>query len=268
MLLGLSGVALFCLFQNVGLGFSSAANTALINGGIPLMTAALAALALHEQLGRRQCAGLAISLAGVTCIVLAGDGASFRAALATNLLPLASALSFAVYAVIGRNVFGAGNALAVVTGSTRYGLGFLLPAAWVELAVLGMPEFSLPDAMLLIFLGVGCSGLAFILYGYGLAHVGAAQGAVFGNLKPLAGVALAVCLLGEPLAAGQLVGGGLILAGVVLARPLTKQMPRRFAYHRPARRTPRAIKGASLVPITPGPIPFSPRVSVERRRIT
>ncbi|MGH2533372.1 MAG: DMT family transporter [Thermomicrobiales bacterium] len=195
MLLGLTGVALFCLLQNVGLRYASAANTALINGAIPIMTAGLATLTLKERLNSRQCVGFLVSLAGVTTIVLVGQDATLRASVLANLLPLASALSFAVYAVLGRRVFGERNALAIVTGSTRYGLLFLLPAAGLELALLGVAALTLHDALLLLYLGIGCSGLAFVLWGYGLTHYRASQGAVFGNLKPLAGSSwLSACL--------------------------------------------------------------------------
>jgi drug/metabolite transporter (DMT)-like permease len=71
--------------------------------------------------------------------------------------------------------------------------------------------------LLLLYLGVGCSALAFVLCGYGLARLHAGQGAVFGNLKPLAGVMLAVLILGESLTPGHLAGGALVLLGVLLA---------------------------------------------------
>lgn len=86
-----------------------------------------------------------------------------------------------------------------------------------------MGPLTLHDALLLLSLGVGCSGLAFVLCGYGLAHFGAGQGAVFANAKPLVGVILAICLLGEPFSVGQLASSTLILAGICLAGPLTGQ---------------------------------------------
>jgi drug/metabolite transporter (DMT)-like permease len=216
-LLGLTGVALFCLFQNVGLGYASAATTALINGGIPVLTALLAAVLFGERLGGRRLAGLLISVGGVTAIVLLGSSATLSASAIGTLFPVASAVSFAAYAVLGRRIFDAGNALAIVAGSTRYGLLFLLPGAGLELATVGLGPLTMRDVLLLLYLGVGCSALAFVLCGYGLAHLEVGQGAVFGNLKPLVGVALAIALLGESLTIGHLGGGTLVLLGVVLA---------------------------------------------------
>ena len=224
-LLGLTGVALFCVFQNVGLRDASAANTALINGGIPVLTALLAAVLLGERLGGRRLAGLLVSGGGVAAIVLLGTGATLGASSLGNLLAVAGAVSFAVYAVLGRRTFDAGNALAIVAGSTRYGLLFLLPGAGLELATVGVGPLTMSDVLLLLYLGVGCSALAFVLCGYGLARLDAGQGAVFGNLKPVVGVMLAVALLGESLTPGQLGGGALVLLGVGLAsgRPSPEQ---------------------------------------------
>ena len=216
-LLGLTGVALFCLFQNVGLGYTSAATTALINGGIPVLTALLAAVLFGERLGARRLAGLLVSVGGVAAIVLLGPSATLSASAIGTLFPVASAVSFAAYAVLGRRIFDAGNALAIVAGSTCYGLLFLLPGAGLELATVGLGPLTMRDVLLLLYLGVGCSALAFVLCGYGLAHLEVGQGAVFGNLKPLVGVALAIALLGESLTIGHLGGGALVLMGVVLA---------------------------------------------------
>lgn len=73
---------------------------------------------------------------------------------------------------------------------------------------------DIPDVLLLLYLGAGCSAAAFILCGYGLSHIEAGHGAVYGNLKPVVGVALAVMVLGEPLGASQVAGGLLVLLGI------------------------------------------------------
>ena len=118
-LLGLTGVALFCLLQNVGLRYASAANTALINGAIPVLTALLAAAFLGERLDGRCAAALLVSGGGVVLVVVLGMGATLGVSVLGNLLPVAGAISFATYAVLGRRTFASGNTLAVVAGSTR-----------------------------------------------------------------------------------------------------------------------------------------------------
>ncbi|MDP9358823.1 MAG: DMT family transporter [Chloroflexota bacterium] len=214
---GLIGVAIFCTVQNLGLRAADPSTASLLNGAIPVLTALLAVPVLGERLGGRRLAGLLVSLTGVATVVLLGSGAAPGTAALGNLLPLIGAACVATYVVLGRRAFGGGSALAVVAGSTRYGLLFLLPGALIELATVEVGPLALRDGLLLLYLGAGCSALAFVLCGYGLAHFQAGHAAAFGNLNPLVGVALAVVLLGEPLTAGQLGGGALVLLGVGVA---------------------------------------------------
>ncbi len=217
VVLGLTGVALFCACQNLGLLLADASTTALLNGAIPVLTVGLAAPILHERLSPPRLAALIVCALGVGLIVLRGPGATPGTGIAASLLPMASAISFAVYTVLGRRAFAKGSALAVVTGSTQYGLLFLLPGVAFELMSVKPTSITPQDGLLLLYLGAGCSALAFLLCGYGLARLEAGHGAVFGNVKPLVGVSLAVVVLGEPLVGSQVGGGLLILLGVGIA---------------------------------------------------
>jgi drug/metabolite transporter (DMT)-like permease len=221
--LGLTGVAVFCASQNLGLRSASATTTALINGAIPVLTAILATVLLGERLSGWRLTGLLVSLSGIAILVLHGSVESLGVATLGNVLPLVSAASFAIYAVLGRQVFAGGNALAIVAGSTRYGLLFLVPCTFIELTRGDLGQVTGRDLALLLFLGAGCSAMAFVLAGYGLAHLDASQGAVLGNLKPLVGVGLAVFLLGEPLTGRQFGGGMLVLLGVGIASWLQRE---------------------------------------------
>jgi drug/metabolite transporter (DMT)-like permease len=243
-LLGLTGVALFCVCQNVGLGVADAATTSLLNGAIPILTALLGMIWLGERMGQRRLAGLALSVVGVAMIGLDGAFVARGMAALGNLLLLASAASFAVYAVLGRRTFGGANTLSVVAGSTFYGLLFLLPGAFTELATNHHERLTRADGLLVLYLGVACSALALVVAGYGLAHLEAGHAAIFGNIKPLVGVGLAVVLLGEPVTLPELAGGVMILLGVALASGLSfAGAPRLIKRDRGGRRRWRLRRG-------------------------
>lgn len=214
MILGLTGVALFCACQNLGLVFTDAATTALIGAAIPVFTIGLAVPLLGERLRGARLAGFLISMVGVGVIMSIGSSSMGGLSGVSSLLPLASALSFALYNVAGRRAFGQRGAIPLVAGSTRYGLLLLLPATTIELGHTSIHTLNLTDVVLLAYLGAGCSAVAFILCGYGLSHIEAGHGAVYGNLKPVVGVALAVIVLGEPLGVSQAAGGLLVLLGI------------------------------------------------------
>ena len=235
-LLGLTGVALFSLLGNVGLRHADATDAALLHGAVPVLTALLAVPVLGERLGARRLTGALASLGGVAVIVSLGPGPGLGAAALGNALLLGSALSVAAYLVLGRRCFASSALLPLLTGSTAFGLLVLLPAAAVELAVVGAEPPTPRDLLLLLYLGAGCSALAFVFRAHGLRHLEAGQVAAYGNLKLPVGVTLAAVLLGESLSVGQLGGGALVLAGVWLA-------PTDGMSERPAapRRSPLAI---------------------------
>ena len=216
-ILGFAGVFLLYLFQNVGLGYTSAANGALIHGGIPVLTALLAVPLLGERLDRRRFAGIVASMIGVAVVVLFGQQAGLGLSMLGDALLLLSALALAAYLVLGRRVFPQGSSLDLVAGVACYGLLFLLPVSAFEIATSGVVHPTTGDLLGLLYLGSVASALAFVLWAYGLRHFEAGQAAVFANLTPVVGVAVAALLLGEPVSAVQLGGGVAILAGVWLA---------------------------------------------------
>ncbi len=221
-LLGLTGMTIFFVCQNLGLRFASAASAALImNGGIPALTVLLATLVLRERLADRRLAGTVLAFVGVGLLVLVPVGeldltVRSHDVLLGNALLLAAAASAATYTLIGRRIFDARATIGLTAGSMVYGVLFLLPAAATELAASGMTWPSGRDVALILYLGLGCSALPFVLWGYAVARLAAGQVAVIGNLELLFGVGFAALLLGEPLSRLQLGGGGLIVLGASL----------------------------------------------------
>ncbi len=216
-LLGLIGVALFYALHNLGLQFTSGVNASLIlDGGTPALMIVLGAFLLRERPGRRAGAGLLISLAGIGVVVLANDSSGFGSFGLGDVLIIVSAALWALYAVIGKNVFAAEGVMPVVSGSSLYGVLFLALPALVEVSHGGGPTLTWQGGGIMLFLGAGCSALAYLFLGHALTHLTAWRVASWSTLMPLVGVVAAMILLREEIGRGQLAGGGLILLGVVL----------------------------------------------------
>lgn len=238
-LLGLTGFAVFFGLHNLGLSATSAVNAALIlDGGIPALIALLGAVVLGERLGRWRWLGIVTALAGVVVVTLAGKDGGPRSLGHGDLLMLASALCWAVYVILGKAAFATRGALAMVTGSTIYGAAFLTPVALIEFATVGVRWPTGEGVLAVLFLGIGCSGLTFVLLGFALARMRASEVAAWETLTPLIGVATAALVLDEPLVAAQLAGAALVVAGIVVASG---------AVGVAARRLPRPSLGRPLV---------------------
>jgi drug/metabolite transporter (DMT)-like permease len=197
--LGLLGVALACLFQNLGLARTTATNASLLQGAAPVLTLLLAAVVLGEGLGARRIAAVGAAMAGVAVVTLAAGG-GVRAPGLGDALVLASAGCFATFVVLGRRAFPVYGTLPVLAGMAAWGTAALLPAAAVETWITGPPALAAvgPEQIgLVIYLGAGCSALTYALWGYALRHIEAGCAAIFDTLIPVVGLAAAVLVLRE-----------------------------------------------------------------------
>ena len=69
----------------------------------------------------------------------------------------------------------------------------------------------------LIFLAVGCSIVAFLMYNFGLKGLSASSTASMINLMPVIGLVLGVVFMHDPIQLKQIAGGAVVLAGVKMS---------------------------------------------------
>ena len=79
---------------------------------------------------------------------------------------------------------------------------------------LEIPHLSLNGWEGVAFLGIFCSGLAYIAWYDALQALSTAETGVFLYIEPLVAVVVAFLILGEAITRASLVGGGIILFGV------------------------------------------------------
>jgi len=79
---------------------------------------------------------------------------------------------------------------------------------------------------LLLYAGIAASIISQILWMNGIAHLGATHSTMFMNLSPIFTVIIAMVVLDEALHSYHAVGGGITLAGVVLAQVIKRRIVR------------------------------------------
>ena len=235
LLFGLTGVALVYGLQTMALVFTSAANTALISAGVPVVAAVLARVFLKEHIPPARLFGIGLSVLGIGLVIGATpSGAdSSGSVLLGNALMVGAVVAYGTYAVQGRALRGVGGHPAVVATAASFaaGLLFLVPLAAGEAILFGAPDLGAQGWIVLAYLGVVASALPIFLWNYALRHVPASAAALYINLVPVVGLASAL-LFGERVGAAQLVGGALAVVGVLLG----EAAPRKGACELP--RTP------------------------------
>lgn len=193
----------------------------MINGAMPLTTAAWSVLLLRRIPGRIHLLGLGVGFTGIAAISWPGLEGSRATALGTAL---------AVLAVV---LYGLAANIAVPL-QQRYGaLPVLLRAQLAALVIVGpfgvwgLPESSWAwgPAAAMVPLGVLGTGVAFVLMTTLVGRVGGPRGTVAIYFVPVVAILLGAVLLGERIAPITMVGTALVLLGAGLASRPENQLP-------------------------------------------
>jgi drug/metabolite transporter (DMT)-like permease len=118
--------------------------------------------------------------------------------------------------VIGHPTLRRLGPLPATTGAMGFGLLLLLPLwAWQGSAN-DLARLTSNGWLAIVFLGVCCSGLGYLLWYRALERLPASQVSSFLYLEPLVTLAAAVALLGEPVGIATMLGGALLVGGVAI----------------------------------------------------
>ena len=209
----------YVLIASTGLSFAPAAHAgALVPGTMPLWTALLAMIFLHEKIGRSRQLGLALIPIGIVIFVGAGlthfDSGYWRG----HLLFIAAAICWASFTVAMRAASASGfTALqAAATVSVVSAIVYLpVYALWLPHRIADAPM----SAILLqtIYQGVFVSIISLYAYTRSVAVLGASLGASFASLVPVLAMLAAIPLLGEIPKPSDYLGIAAVTIGVFLS---------------------------------------------------
>jgi drug/metabolite transporter (DMT)-like permease len=173
----------------------------------------LVALALgRERADRRRIGALALATGGAALVLLAGGTGDLDAL--GVAMAIGSALAYTAYILIADHLVGRIDAFllcAVITSGAAVSItGFGLARGHLDLG------FGAAGWGWIAALAIGCTVVAISTFLLGLPKVGPATASIVSTLEPVVTVAVAMVVLGERLTAVQALGGGLVLAAVVL----------------------------------------------------
>ncbi len=218
-LLGFLGIAYHQWLQSTGLQTAQASTTAWIVATTPIFMALLGVLVLGEHLGIIQIGGIGLATVGVLMVVSGGDIGALgmdSQGMPGNLYILASAPNWAIFSVLSRRGLRQHSPAWMMFYVMGFGwlissIGFFAGPGFADVA-----QLTLNGWWGILFLGVACSGLAYVFWYDGLQAIPASQVGAYLYLEPLVAVGVAGVILGEPILLASLVGGAAILLGVYL----------------------------------------------------
>jgi drug/metabolite transporter (DMT)-like permease len=216
-----SGIPFACFayaLLSISTGLSS-----ILNATVPLFGALVAWIWLHDRPHGWRTLGLAVGFVGVA--LLAWDKASFKSdasGLSSGwavLACLVACLCYGISASYTKKYLGGLPTLVTAAGSQLGAtLGLALPTLWF------WPEQapSTPAWLALLWVGVVCTGMAYVLYFRLIERVGPARSLTVTFVVPVFAVFYGVLFLKETINAWMLSCAVIIVCGTALAAGLVK----------------------------------------------
>jgi drug/metabolite transporter (DMT)-like permease len=215
--LGFVGVTLTQSVFTVGVGLTTAANTALVYSTAPVWGMLLAFALGWERPRVSGVLGVGLCLLGVGAIVY-GSLDFAGTSLVGDALILAAAVFWGSYTVLTLSFLRRYSAVAVAAYAMTLGGLAAFPLAALDPSPLNLAALDGLTWGAAAYSALCSSAFGFAAWGWGVSHVGANRVLVYQYLVTLTGVSTGILLLGESFGAGQLVGAAVILAGIYLAR--------------------------------------------------
>lgn len=214
-----------------------AVGTVIALGSAPVVTGVLAWVVRRERPSAPWAVATVLATVGVAVLGFAGPGGADGGVDVVGVLgSLGAGTAYALYTLAGAALIDGGWSSTTSMGAV-FGLAGALSVPVLLLA--GAGPLSTPAGLVQVaWLGLVTTTLAYVLFGYGLARLGAPTVATLTLAEPLTATVLGLLVLHERLAPTTLAGLAVLAAGLVVLALGTRRRTRPFAT--PAVPDPRA----------------------------
>jgi drug/metabolite transporter (DMT)-like permease len=173
----------------------------------------------HEHVSRRVWLGVLAACAGIVLVVgsASPDGGAGET-LFGDLLLLGGTVAWAFYTVGCRDLIRRYGAVCVTAWTLWVGSAAIIIAGLPATIALDFGTFTWHEWLAIGYAGALSIGVAYMIWSYGVRHLGNTRTSAYSNLVPVFGVLVAWTWLGERPGAGQLAGAAIIIAGVMLTQ--------------------------------------------------
>ena len=217
-LLGLLGLGVLGnhLLILMGLNYVSGAVGGVIIGASPVVTTLLSAMLIRDVPLRAVWLGALLSFAGVGLVAVAGFQAAGEQPLLGGTLVFLGVVSWALYSIGSRTIMERVSALTVNWTTLLVATVLQIPLLWTDRKMMdaGLSSVTTSDWFALGYLVVFATAVAQQAWLFGVKGIGPSRASVLGNLTPVAAIGLSALILHESVGLSELLGIGLILAGV------------------------------------------------------
>jgi drug/metabolite transporter (DMT)-like permease len=215
VILGLLGYYLSSYFDFLGLQYVTAALERLLLFLHPTFVVLLSAMIFKRKVTRRDIVAMVLSYLGIA-LVFGNDLATQPGNVALgSFWVLVSAFLYAIYLIGSGRLIGRVGSLrfasyAGFVSCVGVSIHYLLARDWH--IILSQPA---PVYWYGLVMAIACTVLPIVLMSEGIRRVGASHASLIGSVGPVATIFLGAMFLDEELTVIQLLGAGLVMAGVL-----------------------------------------------------
>ncbi len=214
----LFGNFLFTICMLGGIAHTSATAAGLIMSSLPAVVALFSLAILGEAIGYRTVIAIALAIAGIAVLNLAGNAGGERTeSWFGNVLIVAAVCCEALYVVLGKRLTTARvGAMQISAWINIAGLFLMLPLGLWQAASFGFDQITSHTWILIVAYALGASVLSTWLWLSGLKSVPASQAGVFTLALPISAALVGLVFLNESLGWAHIVAFCCALACVLL----------------------------------------------------
>ncbi|MEI2316994.1 DMT family transporter [Bacillus paramobilis] len=212
---GLLGITIFYSMENIGVKLTTASNAALIVASYPAITVLIDFLFNRKGITLIKGIGIALAVIGVYQITFHSPNQGGSQQLIGSVILILAGVAFTFYTFTTSKCVAKYSLITVSFYQTLAGTLVFIPLSMLERSSWKIPTI---DAVItVLYLGIFCSVIAFLLYNYGLRNISSGSAVALLNLVPVFGVIFSVLFLNEVIGIHHLIGGFIVILGVFLS---------------------------------------------------
>lgn len=211
-------IAVFHLWiQVTGLKYTTAANTGWIIGTAPIFIAILGFIFFKERFSVLQLSGIVVAFFGLVLLISKGnlnniDFISNRG----DFLVLSSSFTWGVYSIVNKKISLEYSPLMTILYLFLMMAILIAPFNLDVESINSVTNLSMRGWIAIIFLGIFCSGFAYVFWAQSLKSMQTAKVGAFLYLEPFITVISAWSFLNENISLLMIISGTIIIVGVIM----------------------------------------------------
>jgi drug/metabolite transporter (DMT)-like permease len=217
LLCAFTGLALNQMLFIKGLSYTFSIHASLLTLITPILITIIAGILLKESITVAKIVGLILAVGGAVILISTREIITKgESVFLGDTLIICSAIAYTFYFISVKPLMLKGSAINVMRWVFTFGFFMILPACIKEFSQVTWHTFTLKDYLLLFFIAVPGTFLAYIFNVYGIKILSASVAGAYIYSQPVFAVAVAMIFLKEEFHLNKIIAALLIIAGVYL----------------------------------------------------